>query len=148
MLFDLIFEVSRPSPLLCHFCPLCSCPSRIGQTVEQPNLIQQNLVSGHHYGLFFFFDIEGKCDIAIHCFCRRLLVGPWCWARAAWRAAAAASSSTTATTASAPASSGENVKRIFLSKRLCETPRPRPGGGIHTISLLLSQFRKSADRES
>ena len=34
--------------LLCHFCPICSCPSRIGETVEKPNQSQQNLVSDHH----------------------------------------------------------------------------------------------------
>ena len=30
------------------FCPICSCPSRTGQTVEQPNHSQQILVTDHH----------------------------------------------------------------------------------------------------
>ena len=34
--------------LLCNFCPICSCPSRNGQTVEQPNSSQQILVPDHH----------------------------------------------------------------------------------------------------
>ena len=33
--------------LLCHFCPFCSCPSKIGQTVKQHEWSQQNLVPDH-----------------------------------------------------------------------------------------------------
>ena len=34
--------------LLCNICPICSCPSRIGQTVEQPNHGLQIIVADHH----------------------------------------------------------------------------------------------------
>ena len=34
--------------MLCNFCCICNRPSRIGQTLEQPNQSQNNLVSEHH----------------------------------------------------------------------------------------------------
>ena len=34
--------------LPCNFCLICSFPSRIGQTVEQENQNQHNLVADHH----------------------------------------------------------------------------------------------------
>ena len=46
--YILLTLVLKFCKLLCNFCPIYSCPSRIGQAVEHPNQSQQILVADHH----------------------------------------------------------------------------------------------------
>jgi len=52
--------------LLCHFCPILTSPSKIGQTVEQPKRSQQNLVPDHHGLVTLYLGVEDSQNI-----CRR-----------------------------------------------------------------------------
>ena len=48
ILLTLFFKFHNLAQLHCDFCPICSCPSRIGQTVEKSNHSQPILVADHH----------------------------------------------------------------------------------------------------
>ena len=48
VLLTILLKFHSATQLICHFCPICSCLSRIRQTMIQPNQRQHNLVSDHH----------------------------------------------------------------------------------------------------
>ena len=45
--FSLFLKFLDLAELLCHFCPILTSKSRIGQKVEHPKQSQQSLVSDH-----------------------------------------------------------------------------------------------------
>ena len=67
VLLTLLLKFHNLGQLLFHFCQICSCQSRIGQTVEQQNLSQQNLVSDHqsHPVLWWWKQREFQNDLAL-----------------------------------------------------------------------------------